>query len=267
MPEDLPPPAASSSNFFRELDTQLLVHELKGPLALIEATTRTLLEPTSRLGSLTERQEKALKRVLRGAVRGRRLVHHLLEVGRAESSQFVSSSFPPAEAVLQVLLAIVESTDADLAGRLREDSSDDEKLAVLAQGGIRLTITPGVDALRIVQDPVKFDLIVGNVIQNGLQFRRQSLEINLTQDGDALVVSVQDDGPGIPPEHRAAVFEQYKQVSPSGGLERKGHGLGLAGALILARRLGGDISLDSEAGHGATFRIVIPCELPRVSAT
>ena len=46
MPDDLAPPAASSDGFFRELDTQLLVHELKGPLSLIEATTRTLIEHT-----------------------------------------------------------------------------------------------------------------------------------------------------------------------------------------------------------------------------
>src|SRR5215210_8260825 len=114
MLDDLAPPAADSSEFFRELDTQLLVHELKSPLSLIEATTRTLLEHTSRLGPLTERQEKALKRILRGAVRGRRLVHQLLEIGGAESSQFTLSSFDPAEAVLNAVLESVESVDGEL---------------------------------------------------------------------------------------------------------------------------------------------------------
>lgn len=259
MPEDLTPPVANSSDFFRELDIQLLVHELKNPLSLIEATTRTLLEPTSQLGPLTERQEKALKRVLRGAVRGRRLVHQLLEIGRAESSQFDYSSFDPADAVLKILLESVESTDPELAGRLSEESDDNEKLTVLAQGGINLRKAPGVENLRIFQDPVKFDLIVGNLIQNALHFRRQLLDIVLHQEDDSLIVMVKDDGPGISPEHHAAVFERYKQVPANVGHERNGHGLGLAGALVLARRLGGDISLESVPGHGATFLLKIPC--------
>ena len=143
------PPDVASSDFFRELDTQLLVHELKNPLALIEATTRTLLEHTSRLGPLTERQERALRRVLRGAVRGQGLVNQLLEVGRAESSQFFHASFAPVEAVFRVLLEAVEASDAALAARLSEESADRAKLGVLAQAvaqrrkEIRIRVAPG----------------------------------------------------------------------------------------------------------------------------
>jgi signal transduction histidine kinase len=117
------------------------------------------------------------------------------------------------------------------------------------------------------QDPVKFDFIVGNLIRNALHFRRQSVEVMLHPDGDNLVVTVKDDGPGIGPEHHTLVFERYKQAHADDGLERKGHGLGLAGALILARRLGGDISLDSVPGHGATFRLLIPRRHARAQAT
>ena len=260
MPEDRSPPEATSSEFFRDLDTQLLVHELKSPLTLIEATTRTLLEHTARLGPLTGRQERALSRILRGAVRGRRLVDHLLEVGRAESSQFAYAPFGPAEAVLRIVVEAAEGYDSELAARLSEARDDDEQRRVLAQAGIHLRIAKRVEDLRIVQDPVKFDLIVGNLIQNAFHFRRQLLDIGLQREGDHLVVTVTDDGPGIAPEHHAAVFERYRQVPANDGLERKGHGLGLAGALILARRLGGDISLDSVPGRGATFRLSIPCD-------
>lgn len=259
MPDDPVPPAAGSDGFFRELDTQLLVHELKGPLSLIEATTRTLIEHTSRLGPLTVRQEQALKRVLRGAVRGRRLVDQLLEIGRAESSQFGGASFAPAEAVLRVLLDAVESVDGELAGRLPEDSADGEKLAVLAEAGVHLRIASGIANLRISQDPLKFDLIVGNLIENGLRFRRRLLDVAVDREGSNLIVTVADDGPGIAPKHHALVFERYRQVAITDSFERKGHGLGLAGARILARRLGGDISLESVPGQGATFRVVIPC--------
>ena len=71
MAEKPAPAAADADDFFRALDTQLLVHELKGPLALIEAAARTLIEQTGRLGPLTERQEKAVRRILRGSLRGK----------------------------------------------------------------------------------------------------------------------------------------------------------------------------------------------------
>jgi two-component system OmpR family sensor kinase len=255
-----PPAAAGSDDFFRALDTQLLVHELKGPLILIEAATRTLIEQTARLGPLTKRQERTLKRILRGALRGRRLVNQLLEIGRAESAQFSLVSFDAAEAVLKVLIESIESSDAELAARLSDASGGGAHLALLAQVGITLKIAAGIDQVRVFQDPVKFDLIVSNLIQNALHFRRQSLEIVVDREGGDLIIAVQDDGPGIPPEHHAAVFERYKQLPIHDGFERKGHGLGLAGALILARRLGGDISLDSAPGQGATFRFRIPCD-------
>ena len=252
--------AADSEDFFRALDTQLLVHELKGPLSLIEAAARTLIEQTGRMGPLTERQEKAVKRILRGTLRGITLVNQLMEIGRAESAQFSFASFDVGEAVLKALIESAETSDAQLAARLSEASTGEAQRTVLAQAGISLKIAPAINRVRIFQDPVKFALIVGNLIQNALHFRRRSLEVALDREGDDLIISVTDDGPGIPPEHHAAVFERYTQLPVHDGFERKGHGLGLAGALILARRLGGDISLDSVPGQGATFRFSIPCD-------
>jgi two-component system, OmpR family, sensor kinase len=258
MTDELTPPVASSSDFFREVDIQLLVHELKSPFSLIEAATRTLLKQPSRLGPLTDRQEQALQRILRGAVRGRSLVHHLLEIGGAESSQFTLSFFDPAEAVTEALLESIETHDGELAGQLREEHDSESKLALLAQRGVQIRIDQNARTLRIYQDPTKFDLIVGNIIQNALRFRKDMMEVELHEEGGDVFISIKDDGPGISPEHHALVFERYRQLPTSDGLERKGHGLGLAGALILARRLGGDISVDSVPGYGATFCIRIP---------
>src|SRR5690349_12989965 len=200
MAEKPAPAAADADEFFRALDTQLLVHELKGPLALIEAAARTLIDQTGRMGPLTERQEKAVRRILRGSLRGKSLVHQLLEIGRAESAQFSSSSFEVGEAVLKILIESVESGDAQLAARLSE-APDESQQTVLAQAGVVLKIASETKRLQIFQDPVKFALVVGNLIQNALHFRRRSLEIVVDREGDDLIVSVKDDGPGIAPEN------------------------------------------------------------------
>jgi signal transduction histidine kinase len=183
-----------------------------------------------------------------------------LEIGRAESAQFSLASFDVGEAVLKALVESAETGDAELAARLSEAETADAQRAVLAQAGIILKTAPQINRVRIFQDPVKFALIIGNLIQNALHFRRRSLEVAVDREGGDLIISVKDDGPGIAPEHHAAVFERYKQLPIQDRFERKGHGLGLAGALILARRLGGDISLASAPGQGATFRFSLPCD-------
>jgi two-component system, OmpR family, sensor kinase len=154
MAEKPAPAAAGSDDFFRALDTQLLVHELKGPLSLIEAAARTLIEQSGRMGPLTERQEKTVKRILRGTLRGRRLVNQLLEIGRAEAAQFSLDSFDVGDVVLKTLIESVETSDAQLAARLSEATTGEAQQAVLAQAGITIKIAPEINGVRIFQDPV-----------------------------------------------------------------------------------------------------------------
>src|SRR5262249_4772834 len=142
MAEKPAPATAGSDDFFRALDTQILVHELKGPLSLIEAAARILIEQAGRMGPLTERQERAVKRILRGTLRGKRLVNQLLEIGQAQSAQFSLASFDVGEAVLTALVESVESSDAQLAVRLSEAITGEAQQAVLAQAGITIKIAP-----------------------------------------------------------------------------------------------------------------------------
>jgi signal transduction histidine kinase len=76
-----------------------------------------------------------------------------------------------------------------------------------------------------------------------------------------LIMTVSDDGPGVEPEHQEMIFKRYAQVKECSIVPRKGHGLGLAGALILARCLGGDITIENRPGQGATFRLTLPVKM------
>ena len=79
----------SSEQFFRDLEIEFLVHELKGPMAVIETGLRTLLERAEKYGPLTPRQEKILKRSLRNSRKARAMLNGLLEIGRAGSGCFL----------------------------------------------------------------------------------------------------------------------------------------------------------------------------------
>ena len=254
-------------HFFREVHIEFLIHEFKDPLAVAETGLRSLLEKKDKLGSLTPRQEQILRRVLRSTLKSRSMVNTLLEVGRSEAEQFVVAPFLAGKAIYASLLEVLEMVHSDLFTQVSEQHTVQQALAVLSETGIVVHRIPEVDDIELIQDPTQFSQIVGNLLKNALRFRRERVDIKMDQNGDQLRVEISDDGPGIQPEHHALIFRRYAQIDAEGALARPGHGLGLAGALTLARRLGGHLTVQSEAGQGATFRLTLPIQAAINTAT
>jgi signal transduction histidine kinase len=247
--------------FFQELDTEFLIHEMKDPLAIIETGVRTLLERQNKFGTLTSRQEKTLKRIQRNTRKARAMIYNLLEIGRSEAGGFILCDFQPAEATYD---ALVEALEA-MVGEVPESHSRYDTLTpddhFLKNQQIFLDFSPDAIQCQLSQDRVKFCQIAGNLIKNALHHRKVRLDIRLRRQSDTIIMEVTDDGPGIDPAHHQAVFHRYRQLNPSSSLTRKGHGLGLAGARVLARFMGGDVQLTSRQGQGATFRLVLPIKM------
>lgn len=242
-------------NFFRELEIEFLLHELKDPLSIIETGMRSLLEKREKYGALSARQEKTLQRSLRNTKKVREMLNGLLEIGRSEAGRFACCRFHPVKMLYAVLLDILETTD-DM--NFDHDIDDDEMRRFLTLHSISVQIAPQVFEIEVEQDDTKFRQILGNLIKNALHHKRNAIEILMEQIQESLVVDIIDDGPGIAPEHHQLIFQRYAQIQDSTPFPRKGHGLGLAGALILAQSLGGNIELRSEKGKGATFRFILP---------
>ena len=261
--EERPLTGEAAEQFFREIEIEFLVHELKDPIAIIETGLRTLLERQDKFGKLTPRQESTLKRTLRNSKKARELLHNLLEIGRAEAECFIGERFQPSKSVQQALEDALETSAWDVFEKYAGCNSPSESLEFLKSCGIALEISPQVLDLEMFQDEIKFRQVVGNLIKNALHHRQERLDIRMEQNGNNLVLSVSDDGPGIEPEHHDMVFRRYAQVKDSAVVSRKGHGLGLAGANIISRCLGGRLELESEKGKGATFRLVIPLRLAK----
>jgi PAS domain S-box-containing protein len=250
----------TEERFFQQVNIEFLIHELKGPISVIETNTRMIDEMHHGNPVPGDRVGRSLKRILRGAQRVRSLLEELLEVGRAESVCFNCGPFEPLAVVSHVLIETVESHAVDLYEKMYLKQGVRGKLAFLASSGIRLEAQPAAAQARMVHDEIKFRQIVANLLKNALTYRRRLLLIHLTLHKDLLSLSVRDDGPGVSDEHKEKIFERYTQVSPFPGVARSGHGLGLAVSRILARSMDGDIALESQLGQGAVFRLTLPLE-------
>ncbi|UCE55088.1 MAG: HAMP domain-containing histidine kinase [Desulfobacterales bacterium] len=251
-------------NFFRDVEIEFLIHELKDPMSIIETGLRTLLERQDKYGSLTSRQQKTLKRTLRNSKKARQMLNNLLEIGRSEAGCFICCRFQPAESAYQALKDSLETVAGSIFEEFRNCDSEGEAKEFLFKSGIVLDVDPKAAKTEMFQDEVKFRQIIGNLIKNALHHRQRRIEIKMELDNDQLVTEVIDDGPGIDPEHHDLIFKRYAQVKECSIIPRKGHGLGLAGALILARCLRGNIQINSEKGQGATFRLTLPLSLDSV---
>lgn len=250
----------NSQKFFQQVQIEYLIHELKTPISVIETGLRTLLEKKDKYGALTPRQEKTLRRSLRNSKKAREMLFDLLEIGRTEAGCIECSFFLPAQSVYETLLDCIESSSTDIFDFCAACDNQKDVFTVLSDNGIFLDIDSRLLNREMYQDEVKFRQIVGNLIKNALHHRKKRLEIWLRPDEDRLKIDVSDDGRGIAPAHHELIFQRYAQApqSHNSPLQRKGHGLGLAGSLILARHLGGDIQIKSDKENGATFRLTLP---------
>lgn len=259
--QELPAAKDTADQFFRELEIQFLIHELKDPVSIIETGLRTLLEKRDKFGPLSSRQENTLKRTLRNTKKTRSMLNNLLEIGRSQSGCFICSRFQPAKFLFQIMKDALEIMTGPLAEEIGKYQAEKDVIELLSQNGIFFEISPELADVEMFQDEVKFGQIVGNLIKNALHHRRKQIEIRMAVENTNLVLAVSDDGPGVEPAHQELIFRRYAQVKECSIVPRKGHGLGLAGALILARCLGGDIKIDSQKGQGAVFRLTLPLKM------
>jgi signal transduction histidine kinase len=113
------------------------------------------------------------------------------------------------------------------------------------------TVSARADHKRVRQ-------IVTNLVGNAIKFtERGEVVVEIARDGPLATLTVRDTGPGISPQERAVIFEEYKQTEAERG-RRRGTGLGLAIARRLAAMQGGAIKLESELGRGSSFKILLP---------
>src|SRR5712692_8889360 len=211
-----------------------LAHEIKNPLTPIQMSLETLAAARSANSPEFDRLFKeGVTAMLEEVERLRRIVDEFSRFARLPKPQL--APLDPAELVRQVL-ALYPARPAGVRWKTEISSG--------------MTVQADRDLLTQV---------LVNLIKNADEAMggEGEIAIRVRRHGEDVAVEVQDSGPGIPPEHRARLFEPYFTTKPEGS------GLGLAIASRICQEHGGRLELDAAAaGHGALFRLVLPQHPP-----
>jgi signal transduction histidine kinase len=240
----------SANHRLKELDrmkSQFLSHcshELRTPLTSIKGFTENLLH--GMVGPLGERQHLYLTRISANANRLTRMIADLLDLSRIEAGTVrlahTSVALPELlEDVTQELLLLTQSKAQHLTVDITEDN-----------------LTAWGDQDRLHQ-------IVTNLVHNAHKFTPQDGHIRMRAcpaPPDHILLTVSDTGPGIPQEAQASLFQPFYQAHRIPEIGTQGLGLGLSIVKQLVELHGGTISVESQPGEGATFRLRLPAVCP-----
>jgi signal transduction histidine kinase len=102
--------------------------------------------------------------------------------------------------------------------------------------------------------------ILLNLLSNAVKFvpRDGMVSVACRSAGDRIVIAITDSGPGIPPEKLEAIFEPFVQLGRGLTSTAQGTGLGLSISRDLARKMDGELAVESEVGRGSTFTLTLP---------
>ena len=114
--------------------------------------------------------------------------------------------------------------------------------------------------LHLTGDQFHLQSLVFNLLDNALKYSGEnaSVVVTLNEQPDKIVLSVADNGIGIPIAYRKKVFEKFFRVPAGNTHNSKGHGLGLSYVAEVVHEHHGQITLDSKEGTGSTFTILLP---------
>ena len=219
----------------------VMSHELRTPLNAIIGYSSLMTEGIP--DEPTTAQQRQLNRIHASAQHLLSLIEQVLTLSRMELQE--QPAFSPVR-----VAELAEDSAAMVAPQAREKQID-------------LTVVIDDDALVIDTDEAKLRQALVNLMGNAVKFTDQGfvrLRVSRTADEDRVRFTVEDSGPGIPPEHIERIFEAFWQIDQSASRRAGGVGLGLHVTRGIVRSLGGDISVHSTPAHGSAFTIRLPVQ-------
>jgi len=219
-------------------------HELRTPLNAILGYTELMADGI--YGELAPRAAGVLDRVQNNGRHLLALINDVLDLAKIEAGQLAMTLED--YAMPDVVQSVVSATEG-----------------LANTKGLRFTadIAPGLPPGR--GDARRLSQVLLNLVGNAVKFTDAGeVAIGAMAENGNFVLTVRDTGPGIAAADQGKIFEEFQQIDNSNTRKKGGTGLGLAISKRMVEMQGGTISVDSELGHGATFRVTLPVRVEEV---
>jgi Na+/proline symporter/nitrogen-specific signal transduction histidine kinase len=215
-----------------------VTHELRTPLTSIRALAE-LMEAEA--GMDADQRQQFLGIIVAETERLSRLVNQVLDMAKIESG---SVEWRSSAVDMRALLTQAAQTTSEM----------------FHERGATLTLTMPEQVPTLLADPDRLTQVVLNLLSNAAKFvpaEGGRVEMQLTTDAQGIRVEVQDNGPGVPDEQRALIFEKFRQGGDA-ARRPQGTGLGLPISRQIIEHFGGRLWLRSVPGQGACFAFELP---------
>ncbi len=218
-------------------------HELRTPLTSIIASLGLL--DSGRMSGDPERMQELVAVALRNSNRLLQLINNLLDQQKLEDGKMT-----------------FKDEHVEIVPIVRETLDDIRSFAEMLN--IELSLDVADENLCARGDHDRISQILSNLLSNAIKFSPPGDAVTISCRGERnrVVISVSDNGPGIPLDFQGRLFEKFTQFDASATRRSGGSGLGLSIARGLAEGMHGRIVLDEEVARGATFHVELPSTLP-----
>lgn len=217
----------------------IAAHDLRNPLQVIDGYSRLLLSEA--FGTLTDQQRDMVSAISRNSDFMLRLITDLLQISRIEAGK------------LQL-----ERQPADIVELIRNNVKLNSLVA--QQKEIELSFNCKEEQLTLLIDTHKIEQVMNNLVQNAIKFSypRTVVTVRLNRTEHEAVISVKDQGQGIPAEEMDQLFKPFPKTSvrSTAGEPSTGLGLTIARRIVLGHE--GKIWAESQPGAGSTFYVQLP---------
>ncbi|MBB5020795.1 sensor histidine kinase [Desulfurispira natronophila] len=221
----------------------MAAHDLRNPIATIISLCDFLLGEFCH--SLSEEHIRLLSYIRTSGNFMLELLNDLLDIARIETGNFG-----------------LELQSTDLVALLRRTVDLQQFQARGREVDIQFHFYESPPAISI--DPLKIEQVMQNLLSNAVKFSPKGgvVKVGLMRSSDYLLVSIQDQGPGIPEEEQKQVFQPFSMATHNSPAGDKGTGLGLTIVHKIIQSHMGQIWLESSPGKGSTFFFSLPVNMP-----
>jgi signal transduction histidine kinase len=217
-------------------------HDLRAPLNIILSILQCYKDEYKNIENF-EKSQKHMESIKRNGYKILKLVNNLIDTTKLEKKHYN-----------------IKRENLDIINLIEWNVASIDKYA--KQKDISLVFDTNVEECIMAIDPEAIDRIIMNLISNAIKFSPQgsSIYINTWKSINQIIISIRDEGIGIPKDEQEAIFNRFIQSSKNNRDENSGSGIGLDLVRYLTKAHNGDIELKSEENRGSEFIVKLPIE-------